>query len=179
MSIKQMVLATVALALILGSPALVLAQQKSTISGRVEYREAALPAGATLWVSLEDASTGADLITLEKEGVVGNKAQPFPFTMELDTARVVAGARYRVIAEITDSEQSQTRQYYGASAPFTIVANGTTNVPQFRATYQPAPLGSTISGSIRILIALALVALAGLVALWRRMRARPLVRQLA
>jgi hypothetical protein len=179
MSIKGIALATVALALILGGPAVALALQKSSIQGRVEYLDAALPANATLWLTLEDAATGVDLITLEKEGVVGGKAQPFAFTMELDSTRVVANARYRVIAEITDSEQSRNRQYRGVSAPFAFAANGTTNVAQFRASYQPGTLGSTSSGSLRILLALALVGLAGLIAVWRRIRARPLVRQLA
>jgi hypothetical protein len=179
MSIKGIALATVAFALILGGPAVALAQQKSTIQGRVEYREAALPANATLWLTLEDAATGVDLITLEKEGVVGGKAQPFPFTIELDSTRVVANARYRVVAEITDSEQSRNRQYRGVSAPFAIAANATTTVPQFRAFYQPGSLGSPSGGSFRILLALALVGLAGLIALWRRTRTRPLARQLA
>jgi hypothetical protein len=179
MSIKGIALATVAFALILGGPAVVLAQQKSTIQGRVEYREAALPANATLWLTLEDVATGVPLISLEKEGVVGGKAQPFAFTIELDSSRVVASARYRVIAEITDTEQSRNRLYRGVSAPFAAVANGTTNVPQFRAFYQPGTLGSPSGGMFRILLALALAGLAGLIALWRRARTRPLTRQLA
>ncbi|HET9224278.1 MAG TPA: YbaY family lipoprotein [Roseiflexaceae bacterium] len=179
MSIKGSALAMVGLALILGGPAVVLAQQKSTIQGTVQYLDAPLPANATLWVTLEDAATGADLIALEKEGVVGGKAQPFPFTMELDSNRVVPSARYRVIAEITDSETSRNRLYAGVSAPFAITVNGTTNVPQFRAFYRPGALGSPSGGMFRILAALALAGLAGLIALWRRKRARPLARQLA
>jgi type III secretion system (T3SS) chaperone YscW len=179
MSIKGIALAMVALALILGGPAVVLAQQKSTIQGSVQYLDAALPANATLWVSLEDAATGVDLITLEKEGVVGGKAQPFPFTIELDSSRVSASARYRVIAEITDSEQSRNRLYQGVSVPFAVVVNGTTNVPQFRAFYRPGTLGSPSGGMFRIVVALALAGMAGLIALWRRTRTRPLARQLA
>jgi uncharacterized lipoprotein YbaY len=116
------------------------------IKGAVQYLGAALPANATLWVSLQDAATGVYLIALEKEGVVGGKAQPFPFTMELDSSRVVASARYRVIAEITDSEQSRNRLYRGVSAPFAITVNETTNIPQFRAFPQPGTLGSTAGG---------------------------------
>jgi uncharacterized lipoprotein YbaY len=180
MSLKRIVLAGVAFALLVGGPAVALAQQKATIQGRVQYLESsALPANATLWLTLEDATTGADLITLEKEGVVGGKPQPFPFTMEIEVSRVVTGARYRVVAEITNTEQSRSRLYWGASVPFTIATSGTTNVSQFPVRYLPGTLGETGSGAVWILIALGFTVLAGMIALWRRMRARPLVRRLA
>jgi hypothetical protein len=173
-------LATIAFALMIGGPAIALAQQKATIQGQIRYvGQNVLPPNATLYVSLEDAATGADLIALEKEAVVGGKAQPFAFTMEIDRSRVVASARYRVIAEITDTEQSRNRLYAGVSAPFAIAASGTTNVPQFQVAYWPATLGSYSSGTILILSALGFLALGALIALWRRMRSRSLMRRLA
>jgi uncharacterized lipoprotein YbaY len=171
-------LAAVALVLMVGGPAIALAQQKATVQGQVQYvGQNTLPPNATLYVSLEDAASGADLIALEKEGVVGGKPQPFSYSMQVDSSRIVAGARYRVIAEITDTEQSQNRIYAGVSVPFAITATGTTNVPLFQLTYWPATLGSYSNGAILILGALGFLALGGLFALWRRMRGRSFTRR--
>jgi uncharacterized lipoprotein YbaY len=180
MRLNRIVLATMALALMLGGPAIALAQQKATIQGQVTVvTQNVLPPNAFLFVSLEDAATGADLVALEHEGVVGGKAQPFSYSIQVDSSRIVAGARYRVIVEIAETEQSQNRLYSGVSVPFAATATGTTNVPQIQMIYWPARLGSYSSGTMLILIALGFLALGGLFALWRRMRSRSLVRRLA
>jgi hypothetical protein len=178
MSIKPIVLACLVFALILGIPAVALAQQKGTIQGRVQYLDATLPKTATLWIKVQDVATSVDVLPLTKIRVIGNETQPFSYTVTV--SNVVAGAQYRVIADISESEQSQTRLYRGISVPFTIVVNGTVSVPQFRAFANQGPLGGTTGGGTRsILIALVLVVLGCLIGLWRWRRARPLTRQFA
>ena len=180
MSIKRIVLVSVVFALMVAGQTVALAQQKVTIEGRVQYLEStALPADATLWLTLEDAATGVDLISLEKEGVVDGNPQPYPFTMEIEASRVVASARYRVVAEITSTQQRLDRLYAGTSAPFTISTTGKTTVPPFRALYQPGRLGGAGSGALWILAAIACIVLWTLIAILRRARTRSLSRQLA
>ena len=180
MSLTKGLPVVVVVLLLLSLPVIALAQQQVVVQGQVQYLERiALPGTATLWVSLDDATTGARLIRTVNVGVVGGKQQPFSYSLPLGSVRVVAGARYRVVAEITDTAQSQDRRYAGVSQPFTIAATGTTNAPLIRAIPMPGRLGSPGAGTASIVIALVLAGLAGLIALWRRSRARPLVRQLA
>jgi hypothetical protein len=177
MSLTKGLLVVAAFILLLSLPVVAFAQQQVVIRGQVQYLESPLPSTAILWVSLDDATTGARLITLANQGVVGGKQQPFSYSMQLASNRVVAGARYRVVAEISDTAQSTNRRYAGVSQPFAIAATGTTNAPAIRATYMPARLGSPGAGTLSLVLALVLAGLAGMIALWRRSRARPLVRQ--
>ena len=180
MSPKKGKFVIVALVALFCLPIVASAQQQATITGQVQYLERiALPNTATLWVSLEDATTGVKLIRLANQGTLGGKQQPFSYSMPLGSTRVVAGARYRVVAEISDTAQSQDRRYVGVSAPFTVAATGTTNAPAIRASPMGGRLGSPGAGTTSLVIAVVLAGLAGMVALWRRNRTQAPARQTA
>ena len=173
MVIKRTVLAVLALVLLAVLPSIAMAAN-ITIRGRVEYRDAALPSNATLHVRLENATTNEQITTLTSQGVVGGKTAPFSYTITLDSSRINANARYRVVAEIGNGQQ---RLYRGVSSPFVVLTTGSTNAPPFRATASFGRIGDTSSGMWMIALAALLALMAGVIAVWRQRRARKLAPQ--
>lgn len=80
--------------------------QKPRVTGTVTYRQRiALTPGSTVRVALEDVSRADAPATLIAEQTIRPEGQvPIPFTLEYDPARIDAGHRYAVRAQIRDAD---------------------------------------------------------------------------
>lgn len=178
MTIRRVAFVAVALVLMVGIPSVVLAAN-FTIQGNVnaDLRNGQpLGSDATLYVRLDNITTGTPVPVTEfvPQGLVSGKQQPYSYNL---TADIPATGRYRVVAEIANANKN--RLYRGESVTFSLAASGTTTAPLIAAGPSFGRLGDPSSGTWRIAAALALVAAAGGIALWRRSRTLRLARRTA
>jgi hypothetical protein len=177
MAIKRAAIAAVALLLLVGLPSIALAANLTIQGNLTADLQNGRPLGnnATLYVRLDNLTTGVPITQFVSQGVVSGKQQPYGYSLTVVDTQITAGNQYRVVAEIVDGNQN--RLYRGVSNSFTVAGTGTTNAPLFQAGPSFGRLGDPSSGTWRIALALLLVAMAGAIALWRRSRALQLVRR--
>jgi hypothetical protein len=174
MSIGQKFLVAVALIAALSLPAVALAMAPVTISGDVTLTTTGSSGGNRLVVKLlERTSGGAVIQHVVTETAIGENAPPpYRFTLPAVDNSVFnrAGSTFSIQASIAlrNSIRFQDSKAYtpGSTAAISIPIHPSTG-------YLPY----TASGDGWLLLGLALASLAGILAGWRWLRVRPLIRR--
>jgi hypothetical protein len=176
MSIGRRLLVAVTLIAALGVPAVALAMAPITISGDVTLTTAGSSGGSRLVVKLlERTSSGAVIERAVTETAIGENAlPPYHFSLPVVDSSTFnhAGSTYSLQASIA----LRTSVRFQDSKAYTLDSTAPITIPIHPATgYLPY----SASGDRWLLLGLILASLAGILAGWRRLRVRPLTRQLA
>lgn len=162
MSASRTLLVAMTLLIALGMPAIARAQ--TSISGTVTLNEqVSLGGSSRMVVQLMETPQGQNEREIDR--VISNISGKGPFQFTITTTPLKSTSTYAVVASVADGT---TCKYRGRTA---LSAGQTTGI-NIQAIRTSCTLPISSSGAGRLLLALVLAGMAGVVALWRLLRQR-------